>query len=318
MGWLHRLIPHLLLPSFTWPHRIVGRVPLKSTIPPTPELVHRLLRRILGFVHVYLRSFSRHYCRWVGVPFDNQIAQLPFGLILKWSDGTRLEEVMATLVARSAGFPVPKVISYGEHPDHPHAPVSILMTRLPGEELGRTWESLNEEERENAFSEMQIILRMMRNWPHAWGEERICSVSGTALRSVRVPNHLIGPCENEEEFNDCLISPASCHRFPSEDIFKGKLNCWKRIRSMRHRIVFTHGDVKHHNILFHKGHISGLIDWESAGWYPEYWEFTTALKYCPKDFWWYGFISKLGGSEYMVQVECERALTSLTVDSYAW
>ena len=54
---------------------------------------------------------------WVGITYDNQIAQLPFGLILKWFDGTRVEEVLARQVARAAGFPVPKVNCYGEHPD---------------------------------------------------------------------------------------------------------------------------------------------------------------------------------------------------------
>jgi aminoglycoside phosphotransferase (APT) family kinase protein len=76
--------------------------------------------------------------------------------VLKWSDGTRLEEVAATMVARSAGFPVPKIISYGEHPDTPHAPVSILMTRVPGEDLGNPeiYERMNDNERETIYTEL--------------------------------------------------------------------------------------------------------------------------------------------------------------------
>lgn len=136
MGWLRHLIPPILLPSFTWPHRIVGIVPLASEIPPTPQLTPWIIRRFWGVVHEYLVHFSLRYCAWFGIPFDNQIVQLPFGLVLKWSDGTRLEEALATQVARAAGFPVPRVLCYGEHPDSPHAPVSILMTRLPGSELG--------------------------------------------------------------------------------------------------------------------------------------------------------------------------------------
>jgi hypothetical protein len=28
------------------------------------------------------------------------------------------------------------------------------------------------------------------------------------------------------------------------------------------------------NILVQDGRISGIVDWENAGWYPEYWEYT--------------------------------------------
>ena len=59
------------------------------------------------------------------------------------------------MIARSAGFPVPKVISYGEHPDNSHAPVSILMTRIPGKDLGdpEFYEGLADGERESIFAE---------------------------------------------------------------------------------------------------------------------------------------------------------------------
>ncbi|OAT07451.1 hypothetical protein BDBG_03511 [Blastomyces gilchristii SLH14081] len=86
---------------------------------------------------------------------------------------------------------------------------------------------------------------------------------------------------------------------------------------MPHRIVFTHGDLKHHNIAVQNGQITGFLDWESAGWCPEYRDFTTALRLIPKGYWWYNFVIGLGGSSYMAELDCEQALTSLTVDSYS-
>jgi len=35
-------------------------------------------------------------------------------------------------------------------------------------------------------------------------------------------------------------------------------------------ILFTHGDLNPRNILVEEGHVSGIIDWEQSGWYPEY------------------------------------------------
>lgn len=42
--------------------------------------------------------------------------------------------------------------------------------------------------------------------------------------------------------------------------------------------VFSHGDLVPENILVHDGHISGIIDWEYAGWYPYFWNPYIALR----------------------------------------
>ncbi|THX74149.1 APH-domain-containing protein [Aureobasidium pullulans] len=269
-----------------------------------PQASPYIIRRFWGIIHKRLLKFSKFYCHWSGAQFSNQIMQLPFGLVLKWSDGTRVEEVLAMEAARKAGMPVPRVICYGEHPDSPHALVSILMTRLPGHELGTVYETLDAAEQETILQEMDAYISSMR----------------TSIRSVRVPFHSTGPFDTEDQMNDYLLYPQGHHEsyYDTEPDF---LNLKKRVDvlfSDKHDIVYTHGDLKHHNILVHDGHVSGFIDWESAGWYPEYWDFTTALRYQDEGFWWYDFVLKLGGHRYVVYKDAERALTSLTVDSYAW
>ena len=43
--------------------------------------------------------------------------------------------------------------------------------------------------------------------------------------------------------------------------------------------VFTHGDVAPQNIMINRNNeIAGIIDWEHAGWYPEYWEYMNIMK----------------------------------------
>ncbi|PGH28863.1 hypothetical protein GX50_08396 [[Emmonsia] crescens] len=74
------------MPDFTWPDRISSSA--ADRMPATPLPTHPQLRRLWGILHRYLRRFSRSYCGWVGATYENQIAQLPFGLILKCSDGT--------------------------------------------------------------------------------------------------------------------------------------------------------------------------------------------------------------------------------------
>lgn len=228
------------------------------------------------------------------------------------------KEVLAMQVARAAGFPVPKVICYGDHPDTPHAPVSILMTRLPGEELGQMYETLSSEDKKSVLKELKSYLEAMREWTHPWGGRRICSLLGTSIRSVRIPNHFAGPFESEEEFNEYLIRPSWSGGFSSESAYNDALSLAKGMDKMSHPIVFTHGDLKPHNIHVKGPRVTGFLDWESAGWYPDYWDFTTALRFAREDFWWYHFVIDLGGGAYLAELECERALTSLTSASYYW
>ena len=43
--------------------------------------------------------------------------------------------------------------------------------------------------------------------------------------------------------------------------------------------VFAHGDIAPRNIMIdEKGNITGIIDWEYAGWYPDHWEYAQIMR----------------------------------------
>ncbi|KAE8312066.1 kinase-like domain-containing protein [Aspergillus transmontanensis] len=45
------------------------------------------------------------------------------------------------------------------------------------------------------------------------------------------------------------------------------------------RAVFTHGDIAPRNIMVDENaNITGIIDWEYAGWYPDHWEYARILR----------------------------------------
>lgn len=234
---------------------------------------------------------------------------------MKWSDGTTFNEAHAMMTVRAAGFPCPRVISIGEHPSRPAAPVSILMMRLPGEPFDEAYDDFSPERREVVVEELVLMLDCMRRWKSPWGR-RICSISGGSIRSIRVPDHRIDPCETEYELLDHLLAPASKHSYNSVEDYHQALETAKALYDMEHGIVFTHGDLALHNVLVHDGHISGFIDWESAGWYPEYWEFTTPLRWPARDRENGAMFRRLGGERYEKELKAELALSSLTVDSW--
>lgn len=49
---------------------------------------------------------------------------------------------------------------------------------------------------------------------------------------------------------------------------------FERIQGRQYRTMFCHADLTWHNILIRDGKIVSIIDWQSGGWYPEYWEYT--------------------------------------------
>ena len=45
-------------------------------------------------------------------------------------------------------------------------------------------------------------------------------------------------------------------------------------RSEPYAIKFTHADLSAQNVMVQNGKVTAIIDWEFAGWFPEYWEYT--------------------------------------------
>ncbi|KAH6623097.1 hypothetical protein F5144DRAFT_497099, partial [Chaetomium tenue] len=45
--------------------------------------------------------------------------------------------------------------------------------------------------------------------------------------------------------------------------------------------VFTHGDLAARNLMVDENcHITAVLDWESSGWFPDYWEYAQMMKPC--------------------------------------
>ncbi|KAL3473435.1 kinase-like domain-containing protein [Aspergillus californicus] len=306
MGILSR-ISGIYSPEFTWPRPMSPVIATQP--PPVPCIPDRISLRIWGFIHRLLASYSKWYSASWGVYSTFSCRQLPFGLVLKWTERTSIEEVMAMQMARAAGMPVPRVLSYGKHGGW----VSILMTRLPGIPLRNSEERFDADVNQPWVYELRKCLYAMRRWRHPANDYYIGSVIGTAIHSFRVPMQRIGPYTSENEFFEHLIAPANMHNLNSPTEYEQALILARGLGQRPHRNTFTHGDLHAHNILVdNEGHLSGFLDWESGGWYPEYWDFTTAMRYA-KDSWWYQVSYWLGGHQYMQELESDRALYQLTM-----
>ncbi|KAJ9643391.1 hypothetical protein H2199_004070 [Coniosporium tulheliwenetii] len=114
-----------------------------------------------------------------------------------------------------------------------------------------------------------------------------------------IADTISGPFETEAGLNDAMIEKYIFNNLP-----RNKADFYRRAFQTvlrDHPPVFTHGDFQRKNVMLRQMHRSSgreseqqecehepvIIDWESAGWYPSYWEYPRALFVCGgwKDDW---------------------------------
>jgi len=139
------------------------------------------------------------------------------------------------------------------------------MDFIEGRTLEEVWPDISVEEKQDICQQLQGILKAMRSFQPETGT--IGSCSGGKVRDCRrISEYISGPFPDEEAFNNAFFDLVTT----TPTTIRTALA--RRLRT-DHRVVFTHGDLTQHNIIIRNNKIVGLIDWEYAGWYPEYWEY---------------------------------------------
>lgn len=188
--------------------------------------------------------------------------RLPLGLYMKVGQAESIKsEALATMhVAKHTTIPVPTILDVVPHPKG----ACMIMTTLPGVPAGIALHT--GELPQNVFEDtMQDWLTQLRSLPTP-SIDAVSSFDGGKLRSNRVTDSRFGPFPSIAAFHKFVGSgPEHLRQFT------------EKAYSKPHRICFTHGDLHLHNILTQGGKITGLLDWECAGWWPEYWDYTIAM-----------------------------------------
>ncbi|RMZ69297.1 kinase-like domain [Pyrenophora seminiperda CCB06] len=129
--------------------------------------------------------------------------------------------------------------------------------------------TLTDEQVDNFAQELEGYITEMRKIPKDTGSEtRICNSLGGGIFDFRIQDSVrkVLIFEDEAELNKYLTSDVFIEEENREMISKA--------HGIKHSIVFTHADLHAVNIrVDDTGKITGIIDWETAGWYPEHWEY---------------------------------------------
>ncbi|KAI9677356.1 MAG: hypothetical protein M1822_008163 [Bathelium mastoideum] len=217
--------------------------------------------------------------------------------IVKYGFGVAPLEAETTLFLQlSTKIAVPTVYAFFQVPEPGDPDLKkgyFIMERINGKTLVSEWPDMDETAKKAVVVRLQSIFKELRALESPGG---YCSVGHnaltdafSALQPLQPPFSGAGPFESEADFNEAMTKTRD-----RTDQVKpiAKFFSWAFSTVLRnHPPVFSHGDVQKKNIMVRtsvdsshngdeqKGSLPDivLIDWESAGWYPSYWEFLVAL-----------------------------------------
>lgn len=167
------------------------------------------------------------------------------------------------------------------------------MERIQGDELPKTWKTLSESDRDTVLGQLRHMIQELRSLPPPDMEVKSCV--GGSLYDSRIPHAKprFGPFPTIQDFHRWLRDGFRLEAYPDR---KGEKD-YEDIQAMIAKQdapwpapVFTHGDLNAFNILLRGTQVVGIIDWEFAGWYPFYWEYTAAWYGNRTRQWWQGIL----------------------------
>lgn len=188
-------------------------------------------------------------------------------------------------IARNTSIPVPKIYCAFTH----HGCTYIVMQRLRGECLAFNWKLRSAESQARILRQLKQMIDGMRRIPPP--SPAVANANSGPLWDCRLPGKSLsfGPFDDIDCFHRYLRGgiESQSPKYPPE------VNELVRLHARQWAPpVFTHGDLSSLNILAEGDVITGIVDWETAGWYPQYWEYTTACQVNFRNTFWREEIEK--------------------------
>ncbi|KAF7590395.1 hypothetical protein BBP40_002896 [Aspergillus hancockii] len=188
-------------------------------------------------------------------------------------------------LAANSQVPVPTVYAAFRDPDTHKS--YIIMEYLPGQTLEKILPSLNLVEKATISNSIRDAVSALRSIPppNYFGMLNRQPYLDGVFWTESLDPKISGPFSNQEEMNLAILEKL---RQTESDQYIRLLRHMVSRTLSGHRPVFTHGDLQPKNIMIERlGDRDGrpefritLLDWESAGWYPEFWEFCNATIAC--------------------------------------
>lgn len=201
-----------------------------------------------------------------------------FGMCIKVKSYESLAEASALrFVARHTSIPVPKVYCAFIHKGRTYT----VMSKINGKMACDGWKSRTEQSRQKILSQLREMVVELRSVSPPDGTG-IGSVDNGPFYDCRLPSKFLwGPFTTTHDFHQALANDLDIDghwtNLPDEipELFQF-------YRESGTQLVLTHGDL----IMVEGDEVTGIIDWETAGWFPSYWEYACAKNANPQNAFW--------------------------------
>ncbi|KAI1426050.1 kinase-like domain-containing protein [Xylaria sp. FL1777] len=170
------------------------------------------------------------------------------------------------LVRQYTNIPIPTLYAMYEH--EPSGNKVIIMEYIAGQVLSNCYDFLNAERKASIGSQLRHYLNELRMIP---------SLGFYGLPGGRpyLPHNWIfkngaGPFYSAGDFLEAYLES----QFPgSSKLFEDLKSQFLELSKNHDAPVFTHGDLQTQNIILREDGLICIIDWESASYSPEYFDF---------------------------------------------
>lgn len=232
-------------------------------------------------------------------------------LALKVKPHTALERSEADMMqfAATHGILAPKVRGCYDivtmKPKKPLARV-LVAEKVPGEPLDTIWNNLAKAEQESIKKQLHEQFTLMRKCTQPYigrpGKQPTFNVYD------RLEQTYMGPFEDTQAFDNWCLSRIKKSSFTTWKMkrFLEKAREKAKANGTLDKFVLTHGDLTPRNIMVEGGKVTGIVDWERSGFFPEYAEYAFALRLGHEiEKWWIPVLKE-------VLVPCEVTRLDLT------
>jgi hypothetical protein len=197
-----------------------------------------------------------------------------FSYVTKSGHGVRPAEAEAMrLVSKHTSVPVAEMFFKSFSPDHGN----IEMTLIPGSPLEGKWDTLDEKTKESVCLQLWGLISKIRDIPRPLELKGLfqCAADGSPTRDPLL--------EDLKEPAQPLMNDSDLRARIYERYFHfGGRRFEHQLPDMLPRSdcsVFTHADIAPRNIMVdEQNKVTGILDWEYAGWYPGYWEYAQIMR----------------------------------------
>jgi hypothetical protein len=192
---------------------------------------------------------------------------------------TMAEANTMQFVSNNTPIPVPRVICAFEHAGQAY----IVRERISGQNLAQGWAGRSEASKARFYEQLRSIVLQLRSIAPL-KNMGVANVNGGPVYDQQFPKQSSwGPFKTIQDFRRELIE---VEHLQDPSLAAGLCGLIDFHNQSWAGPVPTHGDLSSLDILARGDERVGIVAWETAGWMPLYWEYTSAWNVNPQNKFW--------------------------------